>query len=405
MSGVDTVGGVPGVRAGDHHDSWRVQALKQVSYEVRLRDDVFGLDRTDLLEAGESGFGSRRRFVVVDSAVNALYGARIREYFTHHGIDHAMLVMQVAETVKDFDSVARIVAEMDAFGLARRREPMIVIGGGVLMDVAGLVASLYRRGTPFLRVPTTLVGLIDAGVGAKTGVNFNGHKNRLGTYAPADLTLLDRRFLATLDRRHVSNGMAEMLKIALIKDAALFDLLERSGRLLLDERFQGHTPAGDQAATLALRAATQGMLEELGPNLWEGRLERCVDYGHTFSPTVEMRALPSLLHGEAVCVDMALTTVMAYRRGLLDETQRDRILRLMAELELPTWHPLLNPAVLECALRDTVRHRDDQQRLPLPVGIGGVTFVNDVTVDELAAAAAMQRRLCEDLAYAQPLRA
>ncbi|AEV84575.1 2-epi-5-epi-valiolone synthase [Actinoplanes sp. SE50] len=392
MSGVETVG----VHADAHRDSWQVRAQKQITYEVRFRDDVFGLDSTDLLEAGADGAGSRRRFVVVDSAVDALYGSRIREYFTHHGIDHSILVMRVGETVKDFDTAGRIVAAMDAFGLARRREPMIVVGGGVLMDVAGLVASLYRRGTPFLRVPTTLVGLIDAGVGAKTGVNFNGHKNRLGTYAPADLTLLDRRFLATLDRRHLSNGLAEMLKIALIKDAELFQLLERHGRVLIEERFQGRTGTGDRAAVRALRAATHGMLEELGPNLWESRLERSVDYGHTFSPTIEMRALPALLHGEAVCVDMALTTVLAYRRGLLDVAQRDRIFAVMTALGLPTWHPLLTPEVLEAALQDTVRHRDGWQRLPLPVGIGGVTFVNDVTAAELQAAALMQHRLAED---------
>jgi 3-dehydroquinate synthase len=108
-----------------------------------------------------------------------------------------------------------------------------------------------------------------------------------------------------------------------------------------------------------------------------------------------MRALPALLHGEAVCVDMALTTVMAYCRGLLSEQERDRVLAVMAALELPAWHPLLDPEMLAHALNDTVQHRDGQQRLPLPVGIGSVTFVNDVTKEELAAAVAMQRELDE----------
>jgi 3-dehydroquinate synthase len=377
--------------------SWLVRTQKEVSYEVRFRDNVFRHDRTDLLELGSEPWSGPklRRFVVVDRNVDLLHGDMIRAYFEHHGVEYTMVVVEANETVKEFGTAARIVGEMDKFGIARRCEPVIVIGGGVLMDTVGLAASLYRRGTPFLRVPTTLIGLVDAGVGAKTGVNFNGHKNRLGTYAPAQLTLLDRSFLSTVDRRHISNGLAEILKIGLIKDYELFRMLEEHGPRLLDEKFQGRTPIGDEAAVAVLHAATHGMLEELQPNLWETTLERCVDYGHTFSPTVEMRALPALLHGEAVCVDMALTTVMAYRRGLLTEHERDRVLAIMSALELPTWDAMLDPEVLSQALQDTVRHRDGMQRLPLPVGIGDVTFVNDVTEEEIRFAVAMQRALHE----------
>jgi 3-dehydroquinate synthase len=378
-------------------DSWLVRAQKEVSYEVRIREQLFRPDRTDLLEIGSNRDPGqrRRRFVVIDHTVNLLHGEGIRAYFEHHDVEHELLVIQANETVKDIDTAARIVEAMDRFGIARRREPVVVIGGGVLMDVVGLVASLYRRGTPLVRVPTTLIGLVDAGVGVKTGVNFNGHKNRLGTYAPAELTLLDRAFLSTVDRRHISNGLAEILKIALIKNYALFRMLEEHGPRLLDEKFQGQTPIGDEAALAVLHAATQGMLEELQPNLWEAKLERCVDYGHTFSPTVEMRALPALLHGEAVCVEMALTTVLAYRRRLLSEAELDRIFAVMSALELPSWDNVLGPDVLARALQDTVRHRDGKQRLPLPVGIGGVTFVNDVTGDEIRDALTVQRELHE----------
>ncbi|MGW0033498.1 sedoheptulose 7-phosphate cyclase [Streptomyces sp. NPDC003314] len=372
-------------------DSWVVRTAKPVSYEIRFVDDVLDPSSTDLVEAGSRGVTGTdaapvRRFVVVDARVDLLHGDRIRAYFDHHKVEHRICVVPADESVKGFDTAARIIREIDDFGIARRHEPVVVIGGGVLMDIVGLVSSLYRRGTPFVRVPTTLIGLVDAGVGAKTGVNFNGHKNRLGTYFPADLTLLDRCFLNTLDRRHISNGLAEILKIALIKDGGLFQLLERHGGLLLEEKFQGLSSTGELAGAETLRRAIHGMLEELQPNLWEAQLERVVDYGHTFSPTVEMRALPELLHGEAVCVDMALTTVLAQHRGMVSETDRDRILATMRALGLPSWNDLLTGEILADALQDTVRHRDGQQRLPLPVGIGGAAFVNDVTALELASA-------------------
>ncbi|NEC91782.1 sedoheptulose 7-phosphate cyclase [Streptomyces sp. SID12501] len=383
---------------------WSVQTSNPVQYEIRACENLLDPENSTILEDA-SGSGGQRRFIVTDGVVDSLYGERIRAYFEHHGVDHRVLVLEDGETHKSMNAVLRVAEALDAFGIDRRREPVIAIGGGVLMDIVGFAASLYRRSTPFIRIPTTLIGLVDAGVGAKTGVNHNGHKNRLGTYFPADRTLLDRSFLATLDERHISNGLAEILKIALIKDARLFDLLEQHGAGLLRARLQspariGLTPADvpvDQRlaahglhldpATEVVERAIQGMLEELQPNLWEKVLERVVDYGHTFSPTIEMHALPALLHGEAVAVDMALTTVMAERRGLVSAYQRDRVLNVMARLGLPAWHPLCTPEVLGEALRDTVRHRDGRQRLPLPVGIGSAVFVNDVTETELGTAA------------------
>ncbi|MFE4052925.1 sedoheptulose 7-phosphate cyclase [Streptomyces sp. YIM B13518] len=383
---------------------WSVQTSNPVQYEIRACENLLDPENSTILEDA-SGSSGQRRFIVTDGVVDSLYGDRVRAYFDHHGVEHRMLVLNDGETHKSMNAVLQVTEALDAFGIDRRREPVIAIGGGVLMDIVGFAASLYRRSTPFIRIPTTLIGLVDAGVGAKTGVNHNGHKNRLGTYFPADRTLLDRSFLATLDARHISNGLAEILKIALIKDARLFDLLEQHGADLLRNKLQspadvGPTPADvpvDQRlaarglhldpATEVVERAIQGMLEELQPNLWEKVLERVVDYGHTFSPTIEMHALPALLHGEAVAVDMALTTVLAERRGLVSSYQRDRVLEVMARLGLPVWHPLCTPEVLGDALRDTVRHRDGKQRLPLPVGIGSALFVNDVTDGELAAAA------------------
>jgi 2-epi-5-epi-valiolone synthase len=218
-------------------------------------------------------------------------------------------------------------------------------------------------------------------------VNFEYHKNRLGTYFASSVALLDRSFLETLNDRHISNGLAEILKMGLIKDGRLFALLEEYAELLLTERLAGKTPIGDVVARNVFSRAIGGMLEELQPNLWENELERLVDYGHSFSPTVEMRALPALLHGEAVSIDMALTTVLAEGRGLVSSPDRERILDVMRRLGLPIWHPLCEPALLGEALHDTVRHRDGLQRIPLPVGIGAACFVNDLTLAELSRAA------------------
>lgn len=368
--------------------AWTVKATEPVRYEVELVDGLFDTGNRRLLAAADPADGPVRRVVVTDAVVDRLYGAGLRRYLDHHDVEYTVCVLPSGETHKTWDQVLTIAETLDAFGIDRRREPVIAVGGGVLLDLVGFTASTYRRGTPYIRVPTTLIGLVDAAVGVKTGFNFNGHKNRLGTYCAADRNLLDRGFLATLDERHISNGFAEILKMALIKDTRLFTLLERYGAALVDSRMQppSHAGHGDPASEVMERAI-HGMLEELQPNLREHRLERVVDYGHTFSPKIEMQALPELLHGEAVCVDMALTTILAEARGLVSAEQRKRIMSVMRTLRLPAWHPLCAPEVLTPALADTVRHRNGRQRLPLPLGIGSAVFVNDVTERELAAAA------------------
>ncbi|WP_328954146.1 2-epi-5-epi-valiolone synthase [Kitasatospora purpeofusca] len=306
-----------------------------------------------------------RRLVVVDARVHELHGRRLHHYLDARGVDHETLVLPGREQVKTMDAVFQVADRMDSFGISRRGAPVLAVGGGVLAEVVGLACTLYRRSTPFVCVPTTLHGLV--------------------AHRPEVETLVDPAFLVTLGRRQVASGLAEVLKVALIADADLFGLLERRGRDLLDTRFQA---AGIGAAVLA--GVVGGRGEARTGTGADGR-ERLRHYGHTFSPTVETRALPELLHGEAVCVDMALSTVVARRRGLVDAEQAERILRLMRRLELPVWHPLLESIALGEALADTVRRRDGRRWLPLPSGIGAGVLVDDLGGRELVGAAGWLR--------------
>ncbi|MBF9067505.1 sedoheptulose 7-phosphate cyclase [Streptacidiphilus fuscans] len=378
----------------DGGPAWTVEAVRQARYHVVSSDHLFAPDNPALLSGCPDAplRTGERRLLVVDENVDALYGGRIREFFVVNGVAATILVLRADETVKQWDAVCRVVDAMNDFGIDRRREPVIAVGGGVLTDIVGFAASIYRRGTPYIRIPTTLIGLVDAGVGVKTGVNYSSGKNRLGTYAPATATFLDRSFLRSLDLRHISNGLAEILKMALIRSEKLFGLLETHGSAVRADRFQGTTDELAGAADAIIAESIHLMLEELQPNLWESSLERCVDYGHTFSPTVEMHALPELLHGEAVVLDMALTTALGTLRGDVGEADADRVYSVIRALGLPLWNDVLgDTTLLEHALQDTVRHRDGQQRLPLPLGIGGHRFVNDVAPAELREAARLLR--------------
>lgn len=364
------------------HCEWSVNSQLPVNYKVIECNNLFAFENREILLTNNNRQNvACRRFVVIDDQVERFYGHQIRDYFSHHNIMCRFLVLSISEQTKTIAEVLHVVDELTAFGLLRRYEPIIAIGGGVLLDIVGFAASIFRRGVPFIRVPTTLVGLIDAGIGVKTGVNVQAHKNRLGTYYAPLATFLDRSFLKTLDIRHIRNGLAEILKVAVVRDEKLFELLEDYGSALLKEKFQT-----GEVATLVLRRAVQGMLEELEPNLWEHNLNRLMDFGHSLSPTIEMESLPHLLHGEAVSIDMAFSLVLANKRGLLTISARDRVLNLMKTLDLPIIHESCDPATLYQALQDTIKHRDGLQRLPLPIGIGSARFFNDISFQEVVEA-------------------
>ncbi|MFG3108760.1 sedoheptulose 7-phosphate cyclase [Streptomyces tendae] len=363
--------------------TWYVQAQQPVGYEVSLTRGLLAPANPTLAKAvGADSRDGVRTLVVVDQSVDELYGTALRAYFAAWQAEASWLVMPGDEETKALEQVVEVTRAMTDMGILRRTERLVVVGGGVLMDVVGMAASLYRRGAPYVRVPTTLVGQVDAGVGVKTGVNHGTHKNRLGTYFAPEATLIDPEFLRTVPARHIANGLAEIIKMALIKDADLFRLLEETVAHISNDTL---ADCGSDMSEVVSRAIA-GMLDELEPNLWESVLERSVDYGHTFSPSLELRADPPLLHGEAVAVDMAVCVALAVGRQYLAEDEAHRALALISAAGLPLTHPVFTPELLQVGLADAVKHRDGRQRLPLTDGIGSCVFVNDITPAELARA-------------------
>ena len=360
---------------GAQETRWRVSEIRRIDYDLISVADVFDPAEGALLSMGRA-YGSRR-FVVVDECVYHHHGARLRACFAECGIDAHIVVFPGGEASKTMDAWLDVLRELDTFPIHRRDEPIVAIGGGVLTDVVGFAASSYRRGIPHIKVPTTLMGYIDASVGIKTGINFNGHKNRIGSFEPPRRVLLDRSLLRTLPRRHLCNGVCEIVKLAVIKDAELFDLLEQFGAAGLETAFQG--ACGGEI----LDRAIFDMLEELAPNLYEDDLARKADFGHTFSYGLETRHAGRLLHGEAVLLDILASTVIAQQRGLLIRADANRILALIERLAMAPAIELLDAELMWKSLLDRTLHRNGLQRVPLPVAIGECQFVDDIAFAEI----------------------
>jgi 2-epi-5-epi-valiolone synthase len=373
--------------------NWHVAHQRTIEYEVTNCPDIFNVQNEALLSVGKRG--NTRRFIVVDANVDRYFSKAIREYFYHHGVETRILTFPSGERNKSVENYLMILRELDRFPINRRDEPIIAIGGGVLTDIAGFVASSYRRGVPHIKVPTTLMGYVDASVGIKSGINFNGHKNRLGSFEPPKKVLLDRNFLKTLPERHVLNGVCEILKLAVVKDLALFELLELHGNSSIESKFQ------DEISASLLDRSVGGMIEELQPNLYEDELARKVDFGHTFSYGLETHDEAHLLHGEAVLIDIVLSSTLANARDLLSDHDLERIFDLVSRLGITLRSELVTPELLWNTLEERTYHRNGLQRVPLPEGLGQCTFVNDIKLEEIRSACKVleERRLTNEPIY------
>ena len=377
--------------------TWTVKTELPVEFKLTYSADIFNSLNHDLVSYKTND----RVMIVIDTNVHKFYAAQLMEYFNSHSVKYSMLVINTNEESKTWKDADHILQFFEDEGVLRR-EPIIAIGGGVLLDIVGFACSIYRRGIPYIKVPTTLLAIVDASVGSKVAVNHFERRNRLGAYYPPIATLIDKKFIKTQSEREIVNGIAEIFKLAVIKSPELFTLLEENAELLIEEKFQhGAVPVR------VINLAITDMIAELGPNLWEKKLDRCVDFGHTFSPVIEMKNLTQefdpdnppyftkdtmLLHGEAVALDCLYSSCIACLRGYIGQSVLNRIFNLAKRLKLKTYHEdFTKIELLQQSLADATKHRNGNQFAPLPIYVGNYKIVDDITEKEMEYAIALFR--------------
>jgi 3-dehydroquinate synthetase len=373
--------------------TFRIQAVEKIDYSLLYVDGAFGVDNPEIADCYRR-FG--RCLMVVDQNVYDLYGEQMETYFSHHGIDLKVFPVTIKETDKTLRTLERIVDELAAFGLVRT-EPVLVVGGGLTTDVAGFACATFRRATNYIRVPTTLIGLIDASVAIKVAVNHGKYKNRLGAFHASQKVILDFSFLETLPLSQVRNGMAELIKIAVVGHGGIFELLEKYGEDLLLTRF-GHLDGTPELREIAHRVTYQAietMLRLEVPNLHELNLDRVIAFGHTWSPSLELTPEVPFFHGHAVNIDMAFSTTIAEQRGYITARERDRIFWLMSRIGLAIDSPYLTSELLATATDSIVQTRDGLLRAAVPRPVGSCFFANDLSAEELSWMLSAHRETCQ----------
>ncbi|MGX7676588.1 3-dehydroquinate synthase family protein [Plantactinospora sp. DSM 117369] len=356
----------------------RAHRIRKLGYRVAFTAGVLAPDNPVL--SGYLPAGARVLAVVDDyspTVTAAVRDALARRYRQGRLAGCTVLPVRSSPGGKTYEAAGRLLRRVRRLGLGPA-DRILAVGGGTVLDLVGYVAACHPGGTPYLRVPTTLVGLVDAGVGLKVGVDLDGRKNLLGAYHPPLACLCDAGFLATLPEAEFRCGLAEIVKIALVRDARLYTLVEEHHAVLRDP---GAAPVLDEV----LRRAVAAMLVELEENPWERRLRRLADFGHEFGHVLEERSGYRLRHGEAVAVGMALSCRLGVAAGRLPYTVADRAETLLRRIGLPTYDDCCDAAELWRALRTHVLpHKGGELHLAVPVGIGVGGFVD--SIDEIGAA-------------------
>ena len=283
------------------------------------------------------GLGHRRVCIVTDSGVPKQYV----ETVASQCVDPLVFCFPTGEQNKSFDTFRSLLGEL-LHANFDRKDAIIAIGGGVVTDLAGFAAATYMRGIDFYNIPTTLLSQVDASVGGKTAVDFDGYKNMIGAFWQPRAVLIDPLTLDTLPRRRVSDGLAEVIKMSLTCDGALFEAIEKID-LLPQACADGtsHLPeAIDEIIAGALRIKI-GVVEH---DERESGLRRVLNFGHTLGHAIEScEGLSELYHGECVALGML---------PMCSDEVRARLVPVLAKCGLPhTLADLPEPSELMTALK------------------------------------------------------
>ena len=302
-------------------DPVTVHVASAAPYDVLIGRGLLG----DLVEAVRAtGAG---RAALIHPPTLAATAEVIRDAVRDAGVDAQLLQVPDAEDAKNLTVLGFCWNVFGQIGLDRR-DVVIGLGGGSVTDLAGFAAATWMRGVKVVQVPTTLLGMVDAAVGGKTGINTDAGKNMVGAFYEPAAVIADLATLDTLPPHELVAGMAEVVKCGFIADPEILTIVETDQQAALD-------PAGAQLAELVRRAVAV-KADVVAADLRESSLREILNYGHTLAHAIEKRERYRWRHGAAVSVGLVFAAELARAAGRLDDETADRHLTVLHGLGLPT---------------------------------------------------------------------
>jgi 3-dehydroquinate synthase len=303
-----------------------LEKRRKDSYEIFIGEDI----------AADEGWITTlknrvdRYVIITDSEVNPLYGKVVKEKFGQTTLPVDIIEIPAGESSKSVTTVLDVVSQLISLKVSRK-SVLIALGGGVVGDVTGFIASIYMRSIPYVQIPTTLLAQVDSSVGGKTGVDLLEGKNLLGTFYQPKAVYIDLSFLRTLSDKDFANGLAEIIKYGIIGDENLFEFLEHESDGINERK--PSLMKSLVGRSCKIKADIVEMDEkELG-------LRRILNFGHTLGHGLEAASDYTLSHGEAISIGMVGAAKISHRLDYLDGASYTRIVDLIKHYELPTKIP------------------------------------------------------------------
>ena len=370
-----------------------IERIIQVSWQHRVlfTEHVFDQTKLTLRDnlSRDEQVSTRRALVVLDESLAAAqptFSAQIENYFRCQSggtmlVSPPLICKGGEQTKASWSSVVEIHAAIDRHHIDRHSY-LIAVGGGALLDMAGLAAATAHRGVRHIRIPTTTLSQCDSGVGVKNGINAFGKKNFIGTFAPPFAVINDFQLLATLPPRDLRAGFVEAVKVACIRSRDFFESLEAQSAALA--RFE------PEAMRNLIRRCAELHMDHIAKNgdPFEFGSARPLDFGHWAAHKLEQMSGFSLRHGEAVAIGIALDVIYARRAGFLNAASAERVLRLLAGLGFELFTLDLQREELLTGLEEFREHLGGRLAITLLRDIGVGFEVNEMKLTILREAIA-----------------
>ena len=333
------------------------------SYDVRVGAGLLARMGIWLKEMGFSG----KATIITDTTVKGLYGDTLNQGLTSAGFNVTTLEVPAGEEYKSLETAGRLYHELTS-SYAERNTPVLALGGGVIGDLAGFVAATYMRGVPLIQVPTTLLAQVDSSIGGKTAVDSGQLKNVIGAFYQPRLVIADINTLKTLPEAELSNGMAEVIKSAAIRNKHFFHFLDLNlgnVRLL--------NAAVLEEIVLETARIKAEIVEKDEKDLG---LRSLLNFGHTIGHALETVSNFQIKHGQAVAIGMTAAARISHKMGTLDEREVIWLTDVIKKAGLPTEMPDLNMGEIIAAMKHDKKVVQDKVRFVLLKSIGEA-FITD----------------------------
>lgn len=316
-----------------------------------------------------------RIYVITDKNVELHHRATLLDGMNCLDLAVDLYAIDPGEQSKTVHTVEKIWRYLIDKG-CQRRDVIVAFGGGVVTDIVGLAACTFMRGIPYVNVPTSLLGQLDAAIGSKVAVNHECGKNLIGAFYHPDAVYIDPELLRTLSMDEIRNGLSEAIKVAIISSESMVANIENK----LSSIHNGNFLSLERIIANSIKAK----IDFIKPDLFENELKRALNFGHTFGHALEtIASYKGIRHGEAVAIGMATALRMSNGKGFCSKEISKRLIKLIFDSGLPIFPNEGTPSDIWKALSIIQKVRNGYFHEVLPTGVGTYTFYDEITEEDI----------------------